>query len=283
MTMEGKEKDKETKRTNGTRAKKGKKSSKKSSRSKSRKKWKTRKIINIVVSVIFFLALLGWLSPATFNKLKSLVGADDLPFVTSSDYHGIDVSKHQGKIDWPTVAKDKDIQFVYIKATEGRALIDKRYRTNISQARKAGLKVGSYHFFTSNRTAREQFENFRRNVRRNEQDLIPMIDIEESGCRGASRAQLQKSLSELIDLMYAEYGKYPLIYSQYRFYNEKLAPEFNKYFIFMARYSASEPVLRGVGKHNIWQYTEKGKIKGIKGHVDLDRFVNGTSFKDIKL
>ena len=86
-----------------------------------------------------------------------------------------------------------------------------------------------------------------------------------------------------MELIRQEYGKYPLLYSQYRFYNEKLAPEFNKYFIFMARYSDTAPVLKGDGRHNIWQYTERGKVNGIKGHVDLDRFVNGTSYRDIAL
>ena len=263
--------------------KRGRKKKRKTSR-KWRSKWTVKRIIGTVVSVVFFLALWGYFSPSTFNRFKSWLGADDIPIASNNaEYHGIDVSKHQGKIDWKTVATDKNIQFVYIKATEGRTLIDKRYRTNITEARKAGLKVGSYHFFTSNRSARDQFENFRRNVRHNEQDLIPMVDVEESGCRGATRQQLQKSLGEFMELMRTEYGKYPLLYSQYRFYNEKLAPEFNKYFIFMARYSVSQPVLKGSGKHNIWQYSEKGKVKGIKGHVDLDRFVNGTSYRDIKL
>ena len=80
-----------------------------------------------------------------------------------------------------------------------------------------------------------------------------------------------------------KYGKYPLLYSQYGFYKEKLSPEFDKYFLFIARYSDTPPQLNGSGKHNIWQYTEKGKIKGIEGFVDLDRLENGTNLADIEL
>lgn len=244
-------------------------------------RWTVRRIIGTVVSVIFFVVLWSYLSPSTWRAFKSWTHIDEV-IPEHKGYDGIDVSKHQGKINWNKVAEDKNIQFVYIKATEGRSMLDRRYRENIRGARKAGLKAGSYHFFTSWRSAREQFENFRKHVDRSEQDLIPMVDVEESGCRNASRRELQKSLGEFMELMKAEYGRYPLLYSQYRFYNEKLAPEFNKYFIFMARYSSAEPVLRGHGKHNIWQYSERGKVRGIKGHVDLDRFVNGTSFKDIE-
>lgn len=203
--------------------------------------------------------------------------------VQSRDYNGIDVSKHQGKIEWNKVAQDPKIQFVYIKATEGATLVDKNYQRNFKQAQAAGFKVGSYHFFTSYKTAQAQFENFKRHVDKNAQDLLPMVDVEETGNRYAKRQTLQAHLAEFMELIRKEYGKYPLLYSQYKFYNELLAPEFNKYFIFMARYGSSEPVLRGGGKYNIWQYTERGHIDGIKETVDLDRFCNGTTLNDILL
>ena len=243
--------------------------------------FKLKNLLSCIVSIIFFLILWSQLSPRTFNAAMSWLGITKT-IKSNGLYDGIDVSKHQGKIDWPTVAQDPNIQFVYIKATEGASLVDKRYERNIKEARKAGMTVGSYHFFTTRRSASQQFENFRKHVRKDWQDLIPMVDVEESGCRGANRQQLQQSLSEFMELMRNEYGKYPLLYSQYRFYNEKLAPEFNKYFIFMARYSQSEPTLKGKGKYNIWQYSEQGHVEGIKENVDLDRFANGTSLKDIK-
>lgn len=246
-----------------------------------KKAFKWKKLLSWVVSLAFFLVLWSKLSPSTFHAAMSWLGITQSAVKGDGSYDGIDVSKHQGKIDWEAVSHDGNIQFVYIKATEGATMLDKRYERNIRGARDAGMKVGSYHFFTSRRTAEQQFENFRKHVRKDWQDLIPMVDVEESGCRGASRQELQKSLSEFMQLMKKEYGKYPLLYSQYRFYNEKLAPEFNKYFIFIARYSKSEPTLRGNGKYNIWQYSERGHVEGIKENVDLDRFANGTTLSDI--
>lgn len=203
--------------------------------------------------------------------------------VTSKEYNGIDVSKYQGIIDWQKVAADEKIQFVYIKASEGATKIDNKYEHNIVKAREASLKVGSYHFFIGRKPAKAQFANFNRYVKRSKQDLIPMVDVEASGNSSISRHELQKNLMEFMELVKSKYGKYPLLYSQYGFYNKMLAPEFNKFYICIARYGKKEPLLNGGGKYNIWQYSEKGKVDGIEGPVDLDRFANGTKLTDIEL
>ncbi len=98
-----------------------------------------------------------------------------------------------------------------------------------------------------------------------------------------AKSLLQSNLKEFMNLVKKEYGKYPILYSQYGFYNKMLSPEFNRYSIYIARYSTLKPKLRGKGKYIIWQYSEKGKIAGIKGYVDLNRFANGTRISDIEL
>ena len=201
--------------------------------------------------------------------------------IVSTDYNGIDVSKHQGNINWKKVAANPKVQFVYIKATEGASLIDVNYHRNLAGARSAGIKAGSYHFFTSYKSPQAQFENFRRHVDKHKQDLLPMVDVEEAGNRYTTRDNLQKRLSTFMELVKKEYGEYPVLYSQYKFYNTMLAPEFNRYIVFIARYGSSEPKLRGKGTYNIWQYSETGRIDGISECVDLDRFANGTSLNDI--
>ena len=231
----------------------------------------------VVVALVIGLLAVTFL----FQQVKSL--RKDRVTVASSIYNGIDVSKHQGKINWQRVAEDKKIQFVYIKATEGASLVDKTYRRNITEARKNGLMVGSYHFFTSYKTPEDQYKNFKRQVKKSEQDLIPMVDVEEAGNRYAKRDVLQQRLWTFMNLVKADYGKYPILYSQYKFYNDMLAPDFNKCFIFIARYGNAEPTLRGGGKYNVWQFTERGKVEGIKGYVDLDLFSNGTTLDDILL
>ena len=67
--------------------------------------------------------------------------------------------------------------YVYLKATEGGDNIDKTYAYNIELAHKYGLKVGSYHFLDQTNLTK-QLENFRTQCRPEDQDLLPMIDIE---------------------------------------------------------------------------------------------------------
>ena len=95
--------------------------------------------------------------------------------------YGIDVSRYQGKIDWQTVKTDKNVGYVYLKATEGASLVDVTYRYNLDEARKAGLKVGCYHFFSPTVAPETQFDNFSANVKLDEQDLLPIIDVETRG------------------------------------------------------------------------------------------------------
>ena len=54
------------------------------------------------------------------------------------DRHGIDISHHQRPIDWSEVAKS-DVSFAYMKATEGRVFVYKRFRFNWLEAKAAGI------------------------------------------------------------------------------------------------------------------------------------------------
>lgn len=182
--------------------------------------------------------------------------------------YGIDVSHHNGKIDWKKVPKS--VQFVYIKATEGASLQDDRYATNLKQARQQGFKVGSYHFFHMTTGARAQFNNFKKVVKKSQQDLIPMVDVETLDRK--SPKQLRDSLSVFCKLCEKHYGKKPIIYTSESHYNNWLAPHFNKYHLYIARYMPQAPQITGPGTYTIWQYSEKGTVKGINHKVDLAKF-----------
>uniref|UniRef100_A0AB33J0T9 Glycosyl hydrolase family 25 n=1 Tax=Prevotella sp. GTC17259 TaxID=3236795 RepID=A0AB33J0T9_9BACT len=198
-------------------------------------------------------------------------------------YDGIDVSHHQGIINWQKVARNPRIKFVYIKATQGVTITDELYCRNIREARKYGLQCGSYHFLSSSSPVRAQFRHFCAVVKESQQDLIPMVDIEREGVKGWSRKQMQDSLSLFVRLLKSHYGKSPLVYSQVNFYNKNLAPQFNRYFLFLGKYNAQRPQIKGLGKHNIWQFSERGRVEGIRGFVDLNRFMSGTSIRHIRL
>ena len=192
------------------------------------------------------------------------------PRNTEAKYDGIDISSHQGFIDWAKVSSDKNISFVYIKATEGATYRSPHYAHNITQARRHGLLVGSYHYLSSSSTIDEQFKNFSKFALKSVQDLIPMLDVEVRG--DWSRSQLIDSVDRFCQLVELHYGVQPMIYSTMGFYNKNLAPHFNKHHLYIGRYSNEKPEINWEGEYTIWQYSETGIIPGIDAYVDLCRY-----------
>ena len=182
---------------------------------------------------------------------------------------GIDVSHHQGKIDWNLVG-ETDIGFAYIKATEGATYTDPNFHSNIKGAIDAGLSVGAYHYFRMTSSATEQFENFKNALSGYAFDLIPMIDVETSDNKPIK--QLQDSLNVFIKLVKDEYGCPPMIYGTQRSYNTYCAPKYNNYHLYIGRYGPNAPEIKGTGTYSIWQYTESARVSGVPKAVDMCRF-----------
>ena len=200
------------------------------------------------------------------------------PNPADGPFDGIDVSKHQGTINWAKIKANPKVKYVYIKATEGSDRVDETYKTNLKNAHEAGLKVGSYHYLSTKSSIATQFENFAKTAHRDEQDLLPMIDVEVNGKWNAQ--QVRDSLMQFVKMVEDFYGCKPLIYTYERFYNSFLGTSFAKYPIFIAKYSSAKPNINNA-KWIMWQFSETGRISGINGYVDLSKFNNGCSINDI--
>lgn len=194
---------------------------------------------------------------------------------------GIDVSSHQGDINWDKVTANDDIRFAYVKATEGATYQSPHYAYNVEQAQRYHLLVGSYHYLATTSTIHQQYLNFVRTIDAQNQDLIPMIDVEERG--SWSRAQLIDSLTLFADLLEKHYKKKPMIYSTMDFYNQNLSPQFNKYPLYIGRYSGEKPVISWEGDYTVWQFSENGIIAGINSYVDECRFHPQRDLNDLLL
>ena len=194
-------------------------------------------------------------------------------------YDGIDVSNYQKDINWRTTASDKNIKFVYIKATEGATHKQHRYRHNIENARRHGIKVGSYHFMTTTASVESQFQNFISMARPEEQDLVPLLDVEKRN--GWTIKQLQDSVMKFANMLEEYYGCKPMIYASSSYFNNYLGAQFAHYPLFIARYAKSEPNLYYGAKWILWQFSDRGRIDGIDALVDLSRFNRGSGVKDI--
>lgn len=128
------------------------------------------------------------------------------------DVVGVDVSNHQGDIDWAALSAS-GVAFAYIKATEGGDFQDRRFATNWSGAKAAGLPRGGYHFFRQCRSGADQAANFIRTVPKEPGSLPPVIDAEHMGpCRsGTPVSDVRGEILAFINLVDAHYGKRPII------------------------------------------------------------------------
>ena len=184
---------------------------------------------------------------------------------------GIDVSKHNGKIDFEKV-RDDNYQFVFIKASEGKTYRDDAFASNYKAAREAGLKVGAYHFFRKNRTGREQADNLLKAIKGKTLDLPVVIDIEDDWGNGATtkRDVAVQRLLEMITCL-NDKGYQVMIYTNgdgYKKYYKDMLTDCDLWLC-----SFTSPELQSHLGHRIQQYSHEGKVAGVKGEVDLNVFL----------
>ena len=200
---------------------------------------------------------------------------------TCKHIHGIDLSHYQGDVFWQAIGENRKMAYVYLKATEGGDRIDSRYADNIKMAKHAGLKVGSYHFFRPKTPVQLQLENFTTQCHPDDQDLIPMIDIETKA--NLSNEAFIDSLMSFLQLIEDYYHQKPLLYTGRNFYDKYLSGGLvDDYKLMIAMYTEEEPVLIDDRDITMWQYTGKGSINGVKGHVDKSRFMGQHGLREIK-
>ena len=184
---------------------------------------------------------------------------------------GIDVSNHQGEVNWPAVASG-GIAFAYLKATEGGDFKDQRFAENWRKAAAAGVLRGAYHFFTFRTPGKTQAENFIAAVPKDSSALPPAVDLEfwGNGKYHPGVAEFRGELDDLLRRLRNRYGKEPVIYTSAEFYNPYLKGyPLKRLWI---RDTLAAPRLPGACPWLFWQFTDKGRVRGIRGDVDLNVF-----------
>ncbi len=194
--------------------------------------------------------------------------------------HGIDLSHYQGNVFWEAVGSNTNMQYVYLKATEGGDNIDGKYKQNIDLAHRYGLKVGSYHFYRPKTPQALQLENFKRQCRPGDQDLLPMIDVETLG--GLDPEVFADSLLLFLKLVEEAYKQKPLVYTGANFYDKYLLGKLDDYKLMIAQYTSYEPTLKDHRDICMWQYTAKGRIVGVNTYVDKSRFLGKHRLREIR-
>ncbi len=189
--------------------------------------------------------------------------------------HGIDISHHQGTVDWELLRNEARIDsfpvsFVFMKATEGVDVFDSQFERNFSQARRYGMMRGAYHFFRPLKSAKQQAEHFIRHVRLEAGDLPPVLDVEVKPDDLSSEAFRQGILEWLVRVE-QHYGVKPILYTYHSFRQQYLNDSvFNLYPYWIAHYYVDS--VRYRGPWAFWQHRDDGQLTGIRERVDLDVF-----------
>jgi lysozyme len=275
-----------TKNTSNTRSRKPKKTSKGRKRKPSRRISRKKKLqIKISIwSVIAILLGVGiWTIRPYICDKSSPERGDTVP--KGAYCYGIDISHYQEKIQWDSlmvlsdgarrtvrskiVARDiKPVSFVFIKATEGSSMKDKKFKHHWKEAEKRNITKGAYHFFRSSKSGEIQARHFIRTVGEiSPDDLPPVLDIETIH-KGCSHKTLNDRVLDYLKTITEHYGRKPIIYSSASFIENILSDEIKKnYPIWVAHYGTDRP--RCANWH-IWQFTDKAVVYGIDGYTDLN-------------
>ena len=193
---------------------------------------------------------------------------------------GIDVSHWQGDIDWKKV-KEAGVKFAFIKASEFpdkkiTMYEDEKFKVNRAGAIENGIYWGAYHFFRTHVDPVHQAESFCNFV--GEVDSLPLVlDLEVAGCKGATLVRKVKSFIETCDSIS---GRKTIIYTSGGFWRPYMTYEkltdvdwAAQYPLWMARYTSQWPgAIYPWSAWDFWQYSDHGRIPGIKASVDLNWF-----------
>ena len=183
---------------------------------------------------------------------------------------GIDVSHHQGVVDWRPLPA-AGVRFAFIKSSEGETLKDLRFAANAAAAAAAGIAWGPYHFFTFCTPGASQARNFRATAASLPRDLPPVVDIEFVGnCRSwTSLSDVRRELTIFLERVEADFGEPAILYVTREAEERLLAGAFPGF----ARWPRSvlgRPSPDTWSEWTFWQFADNGRLPGISGPVDLD-------------
>lgn len=220
--------------------------------------------------ILLILAALGNRTFPANNNFHVPIPADHQSF-------GIDVSHHQGTIDWDTLlsssAVSPSIDFVFVKATEGINWIDPEWEKNRTALKKNNMRHGAYHFYQSTTSATKQAKHFLNVWQPGSDDLPPVLDI-EIDFNPAS--QQEDAINTWLKIVENTSGFRPIIYCSFDDYQRYYKHLFSEHPFWLAAYSKH---LRIADMPNVlyWQFTEKAALPHHNG-IQIDANISTIRF-----
>ena len=205
-------------------------------------------------------------------------GSSIATYSNNTTYYGIDVSTHQGSVDWQAV-KNAGVQFAIIRCGYGSEYDgvgtydqdDSRWYENVQACESLGIPYGVYLYSYAKDTsmASSEADHALRLLSGHTPTLPVYLDIEDTSLSGVSG-------NTFVDIAYtwcnkiSSAGYLPGIYAYSSLFKEKLTDSCfhdGRWSIWVADYRGS---CEFDGNYNMWQYSNAGSISGINGKVDLN-------------
>ncbi len=232
---------------------------------------KKKIIVSIAIAVILSAVFLTFFLPV----LNKEVLLNEWFVNEEKSTIGVDISDYQADVDMKRL-KEQNIEFLYMKATEGSSHQDACFQKNWKNAGEAGLLSGAYHFFSYDSPGETQAENFINTVGKDMSGrLLPAVDVEYYGDKEKDppdREDVVRELGIFLDAVEKEYGVRPLIYTRPDLYRDYLKGDFDDYKLWIS--SLYMPLKwKYHGDWYIWQYLDKGILEGYSGgekYIDLN-------------
>lgn len=192
------------------------------------------------------------------------------------DVRGVDVSHYQGEIDWDVLAA-QDLDFAWIKATEGASHTDPRFAASWQAATDTDLLVGAYHFMSFESPGAEQAEHLAAVVPATPGTLPPVIDLEFYGTYfedNPAPSEVHRILDPLVAGIEEHYGVQPVVYATQEAYDLYLAGRYPDLLVWI-RSVAWAPRLSDGRAWTVWQYSNRDRLPGYDGvepYIDMNVF-----------
>lgn len=184
---------------------------------------------------------------------------------------GIDVSKHNGTIDWNKVKAD-GVEFAIIRIGYGGSepVKDSKFEENYKNAKAVGIKVGAYLYSYAN--SQSDIDKEKASVRtwlnNRKLDLPFYIDVEDKKTQGDLSVSVLSNLVNNFCEFIENLGYWAGIYANKNWLETKLdMNKLNKYTVWLAQWT-NNPTYQG--SYAMWQYTSNGSVDGIGGRVDMN-------------
>jgi lysozyme len=189
---------------------------------------------------------------------------------------GIDVSHHQGIIDWARLPAQK-VRFVYLKASEGADWVDPLFVSNIAAAPPRGIALGAYHYFTLCAPGGAQAANFLRAVSAvRALSLPPAVDLEFVGNCAARppRARFIRELTVFAAAVRARARSDLVLYVSRPFFERYISnTPFAAAPLWVRNLPGETAFARG-RRVIIRQFASQARVQGVAGPVDVDLFAD---------